>query len=197
MKPRLLLALALAVLVEPFTAGAPAGSTSTSPWQNFDLRDLEGHTLPLPGRWLVVVFLGQECPVSNQALPTLNALAAEFAQQGVTIVGAFVDGTADLPSLRQHVADYRIAFPVVDDRAQRFAHRAGARLTPEAVVYNAAGVKVYSGRVDDRVGTLGAARPAAAHQDLRDVLLALTSGQPGPFPEKLGDGCALPERVGS
>jgi len=55
---------------------------------------------------------------------------------------------------------------------------------------------LYRGRIDDRVGDLGFARPAAAHDDLRDVLEAIAAGKAGPFPGKQGFGCFIPERAG-
>jgi len=133
--------------------------------------------------------------VSNASIPVLNHLAAEFGPQGFTFVGAYVDPTADLAALRSHAADYSLALIAADDRAHRLARLAGATYTPEAVVFTAAGARVYDGRIDDRVGSLGASRPAATHQDLRDVLLALAAGRPGPFKGVTGYGCAIPEAV--
>jgi hypothetical protein len=133
--------------------------------------------------------------VSNASIPVLNSLAAEFSPRGFAFVGAYVDPTADLEALRSHVADYAIGFPTADDREHRLVRAAGATYTPEVAVFSAAGARLYGGRIDDRVGAFGAARPAAAHQELRQVLAALASGSPGPFKGNLGFGCAIPEAV--
>jgi hypothetical protein len=171
-------------------AGAPA-----SWWRQLGVRDLAGAPLNPAGRWFVVIFLGQECPVSNASIPVLNKLAADFSPRGFAFVGAYVDPTADLGALRTHAADYSVGFPTADDREHRLAGAAGATYTPEVAVFSAAGAKLYAGRIDDRVGDFGAARPAAAHEELRDVLAALASGSPGPFRGKPGYGCAIPEAV--
>jgi len=172
------------------------GGPSPAAWlSSLGLRDLKGAPVECRGRWLVVVFLGPDCPVSNASIPVLNHLAAEFGPQGFTFVGAYVDPTADLAALRTHAADYSLGFTAADDRAHHLAGLAGATYTPEAVVFTAAGGRVYDGRIDDRVGSRGAARPAATHQDLRDVLLALAAGQSGPFKGVTGYGCAIPEAV--
>jgi hypothetical protein len=142
-----------------------------------------------------VVFLGQECPMSNASIPVLNRLAAEFSPRGFAFIGAYVDPTADLGTLRGHAADYAIGFPTADDREHRLAGMAGATYTPEVAVFSAGGAKLYGGRIDDRVGDLGAARPSAARQELRDVLAALASGSAGPFKGKAGYGCAIPQAV--
>lgn len=175
-------------------ADTPAGGPS-SWWRQLNVLDLAGAPLNPPARWFVVVFLGQECPVSNTSIPALNWLAAEFSPRGFVFVGAYVDPTADLAALRAHASDYAIGFPTADDRAHRLVRAAGATYTPEVAVFSAAGAKLYGGRIDDRVGDFGAARPAAAHEDLREVLAALASGSPGPFKGKAGFGCSIPEAV--
>lgn len=185
---------ALGLLAGLLTAGLGA-ETPAGWWRQLSLCDLQGAPLNPAGRWFVVVFLGQECPVANASVPVLNRLAAEFSPRGFVFVGAYVDPTADLGALRSHAAAYALGFATADDRAQRLARLAGATYTPEVVVFSARGEKLYAGRIDDRVGDLGAARPAAAHEELREVLRALAAGRPGPFEGKPGYGCALPEVV--
>jgi thiol-disulfide isomerase/thioredoxin len=157
-----------------------------------DLRDVAGQPAPAEGRWIVVVFISPECPLANADMPVFNALAREFAPKGFQIVGAYSDPYADLAALRQHTRDFAIAFPTIDDRGQRLMRRAGAGYTPEAVVFSGDGRMLYRGRIDDRVTDFGGGRPSAVHHDLRDVLIQLASGKPGPFPEVPGFGCALP-----
>jgi hypothetical protein len=125
----------------------------------------------------------------------LNALSTEFSLRGFAFVGAYVDPTADLEALRAHARDYAIGFPTADDRGHRLARAAGASYTPEVAVFSADGARLYLGRIDDRVGESGAARPAATHQELRDVLVALAAGATGPFRGVAGYGCAIPEEV--
>ncbi len=191
---RLLALLALLTAAVPAARAAPSVAASAW-WGGLGIHDLAGGVLRPTGRWLVVVFISQDCPVSNASVPVLNALAAEFGPRGFTFVGAYVDPTADLPALRAHAADYGLGFAGADDRGHRLAQAAGATYTPEVAVFTAAGGLLYRGRIDDRVGSLGATRPAATHQDLRDVLAALARGAPGPFKGVTGYGCAIPEAV--
>ncbi len=190
------LAALLGLLPPPaLDAANSAADGAASWWRQLHVCDLRGAPLNPAARWFVVVFLGQECPVSNVSIPVLNRLAAEFAPRGFAFVGAYVDPTADLGTLRAHATDYAVGFPTADDRGHRLVQAAGATYTPEVAVFSAGGAKLYDGRIDDRVGESGAARPAAAHQELRDVLVALASGSPGPFRGIAGYGCAIPEAV--
>jgi hypothetical protein len=187
---------ALLGLLSPLLGGDASPASGPPPWwRELRVRDLGGAPLNPAGRWLVVVFLGQECPVSNGYIPALNKLAAEFSPRGFAFVGAYVDPTADLAALRAHASDYAVGFATADDRGHRLARFAGASYTPEVAVFSAAGAKVYGGRIDDRVGEFGAARPAATRQELREVLASLASGSPGPFKGRPGYGCAIPEAV--
>jgi hypothetical protein len=189
-------AVLLVVLAQARGAeGPPVGAVSPSWWRQLHVLDLRGVPLNPPASWFVVIFMGQECPVSNESIPVLNKLSAEFSPRGFVFVGAFVDPTADLATLRAHVSDYSVAFPCADDRSHRLVKIAGAVYTPQVAVFSARGVMLYKGRVDDRVGSFGAARPAAAHQDLRDALAAIAAGATGPIEGGLGFGCAIPEAL--
>ena len=175
-------------------AGKGPGGDASAWWRDLGVRDLRGAPLNPRARWYVVVFLGQECPVSNASVPVLNKLAAEFAPSGIVFIGAYVDPTADIESLRTHASDYLISFPTADDRDHRLVRVAGATYTPEVAVFSSHGAKLYLGRIDNRVGENGAVRPAAAaHQELHEVLAAIAAGSQGPFPGKPGYGCSIPE----
>ena len=174
-------------------AGTPAPAPAW--WQQLDVRGLDNEPLVPVGRWVVLVFISPECPLANASVPLLNALAQEFAPRGFYFVGIYADPNISPVTLRQHARDYALAFATADDRAHRLVRATGAVYTPEVFVFTREGKPLYHGRIDDRVEDFGAARPAAVHQDLRDVLTALIAGQPGPFAERHGFGCAIPEAV--
>jgi thiol-disulfide isomerase/thioredoxin len=176
--------------------GASFAGDAPQWWRNLAVKDLNGADLKPASQRIVVVFISSECPVSNSYIPVLNKLAADFAPRGFAFVGAYVDPESDLPAFREHAKSYGIAFATADDRAHRLVHAASAKITPEAAVFSEEGAVLYRGRIDDRVGDLGFARPAAARNDLRDVLEAIAAGKAGPFPSKPGFGCFIPERVG-
>jgi hypothetical protein len=184
------LALSLCALAADAPPGAPGW------WRRLAIRDLNGAPLRPASPRIVVVFLSTECPVSNTYIPVLNRLAADFSPRGFAFVGAYVDPESDLPSLREHARSYAISFATADDRAHRLVRAASAKITPEVAVFSDEGAVLYRGRIDDRVGDLGFARPAATHNDLREVLEAIAAGKPGPFPSRPGFGCFIPERVG-
>lgn len=189
--PYLILALSLGCVAADGPRQAPPW------WRRLSVTALDGTPLIPGARRVVVVFLSEECPVSNSYIPVLNQLASDFSGRGFAFVGAYVDPEAGLPALREHVRSYAISFATADDREHRLVRAASATITPEAAVFSEDGAVLYRGRIDDRVGDLGIARPAAAHNDLRDVLEAISAGKSGPFPAKQGFGCFIPEPVRS
>jgi hypothetical protein len=193
--PRSFRRLLLIASLAGFLTGAGAGEPPSGWWSRLKVRDLQGDPLQLGGRWIVLVFLSPECPVANADIPVLNALAAEFAPHGFSFVGAYADPNLRLPDLRQHAADYHLAFATADDRDQLLVRATGATYTPEVFVFSRDGMLLYRGRIDDRVVDLDTARPTATRQDLREVLAALDAGRPVPFASQHGFGCAIPQTV--
>jgi hypothetical protein len=183
-----------------FSVALLAGLTSTHAadrtwWESLETRNLTGAPLPATGRWIVLIFLSPECPVANASVPTLNALAGEFAGRDFSFVGVYSDPTIDLATLQSSVAEVQLRFPVADDRSQRLARTVAAVYTPEAFVFSRDGKLLYRGRIDDRVTDFGSSRPAATKQDLRNVLRALAAGESGPFATQPGFGCAISSSV--
>jgi len=127
--PRLILALCLACVAADAPVQAPAW------WRRLAVTTLDGTPLIPPARRIVVVFLSQDCPVSNAYVPVLNRLASDFSGRGFAFVGAYVDPEAALPALREHARSYAISFATADDRGHRLAGAASATLTPEAAVF--------------------------------------------------------------
>jgi hypothetical protein len=189
--PRLVLALSLCCVAADVPQGPPKW------WGQLGVRDLDGLPLKPACRHIVVVFLSVECPVSNTYIPVLNRLAADFSRRGFTFVGAYVDPDADLAAFRGHAKSYAVSFSTADDRQHRLVRAASAKITPEVAVFSEEGLILYRGRIDDRVGDLGFSRPAATHNDLRDVLEAMAAGKSGPFPSRPGFGCFISEHVGN
>lgn len=160
-------------------------------WRGLELRDLQGKSVPASGHWLVLVFLDPECPIANGYLPVMNALAREFGERRFRFAGVYTDPGFSPARLQQHAQDYQVQFAAIDDRAQKLARFVGATYASEAVIVSSTGEVIYRGRIDDRVGTDGAAKPAATHHDLREVLSRLEGGERGPFVGVTGFGCSL------
>jgi peroxiredoxin len=142
---------------------------------------------------VVLIFMGTECPVSNGYVPEYNRLQAEFGARGVLFFGFYPDPDVSQAEAEQHVAEYKIGFPVALDPQQALATKVGVRVTPEAVVLRTDGQVVYRGRIDDRYLASGKRRNEASQRELADAIRAVLEGKSPQVSETKAFGCPLPK----
>lgn len=121
----------------------------------------------------VLVFLATECPISNEALPSLNRMAAAYARQQVPFFGVLSDHTLRRSDAVRHRDEFRINFPVLYDPAGDLARQLHATHTPQAVVLDTDCRVVYSGAIDDRYTDLTHRRQEARHHYVADAIRAV------------------------
>jgi thiol-disulfide isomerase/thioredoxin len=111
---------------------APARAESASPrrWV-----DVDGQPLALFGedaKPSVVVFLGTECPISNQYVPVLNELAAKHHDGGVRFFGIVSDSSLSRRAVAAYRDEAKLTFPVIFDASGALAESLKPKRTPEA-----------------------------------------------------------------
>jgi thiol-disulfide isomerase/thioredoxin len=182
---QMLLALALIVL----TPAAPASPA---------LRDIDGgvhRPFAAADHPSVLLFVTSDCPISNAYAPELQRICAASAGRGVRCLLLYEDDRLTAAAVRTHLEAYRsagVAAAIDSDRA--IARRAGASVTPEAVVVDRAGGIRYRGRVDNLYVDLGRRRHAASVHDLRDAIDAVLSDRPVATPRTAAFGCYISPR---
>ncbi|MCE9603700.1 MAG: redoxin domain-containing protein [Planctomycetia bacterium] len=141
-------------------------------------------------RWLVVVFLGVECPLSKLYAERLNELAAEFEPRGARFLAVDSNPQDSPADLRAFVRTHSLRIPLVKDSAQRVADRFGAVRNPEVIVVDSPGAVRYRGRIDDQY-QVGVHRGAAMSGELRSALEELVAGRSVSVPETKSVGCLI------
>ena len=147
----------------------------------------------------VLFFVASDCPISNGYAPEVQRLCGEYRRKGVRCSLVYEDVAIDADSMRKHLDEYGyngMAAAIDGDRS--LARRAGASVTPEAVVIDAKGEIRYRGRIDNRYADLGKRRRVVTVHDLRDALDAVLAGTPVAQPETTALGChitALPKHT--
>jgi hypothetical protein len=193
------LCLSIAIQASSIAYGSTAEpeplATDFAWWNELAIPDLNGVRIPIAEGWIVLVFLDPDCPIANAYIPVLNSLSAQFSARRVRLVGVYTDPAFELDRLRSHGRDFSIRFPVVQDRNSRLVRLAGASYSSEVAVLDGRGKAMYRGRIDNRVAEDGRVRPKATEDNLRNVLERLGAGESGPFPDREGFGCFLPERT--
>jgi peroxiredoxin len=161
-----------------------------------ELQDVEGKSRNFKefqdSKLIVFLFIGTECPVSNGYCPEFRRIAAEFAEQGVIVLGVHAEPTVSSETARQHAKDYELKFPILMDPQQELAQSLGITVVPEAAVVLPSGKVIYRGRIDDRYAAGGKRRDEPRSQELRT---AIKDGLEGRTPEvgmTKAFGCKLP-----
>jgi peroxiredoxin len=157
------------------------------------IKDISGiaHHPLAPGTKVasVLIFYVQDCPICNSYAPEINRIVETFTNFAFYIVQ--VDPDLELEAAKQHARQYALSPPVLLDHGHELVRRAGATVTPEAVVIGKDGGIVYRGRIDDLYIEPGKKRSSATSRDLRDVLEAIQAGHRVKQKETKAVGCLI------
>lgn len=175
----LLLASALSGAGISIGARAPDQNLTAVDGSVHSLRSLEQAPVTL------LIFLSAECPVSNEYVGRMNAIVRDYAGRA-TVLGVNSNRNETTEQVRQHAADYRLAFPVYKDPDNVLADALGISVTPQAVVFDAEQKLRYRGRIDDSQKS-----PRVTRSDVRLALDAILAGKPVSTPETKAFGCTI------
>jgi len=159
------------------------------------VRDIDGTVRDLfrpQDKANVLVFVSSDCPVSNGYAPEIQRICADAGPKGARCTLVYEDVSIEAAAVRAHRTEYRYRdVPAVIDGDRAIAKRAGATVTPQAVVINAAGSVLYRGRIDNQYAALGKPRRVVTSHDLRDAIDAVLSGKPVSHAETEAIGCFI------
>ena len=133
---------------------------------------------PLAGtNCTVLIFVRTDCPIANKYAPEIGRIAKEFTQRGVSFYLVYAEDGVSAAKAEEHRKSYQIDMPFVIEGVPALVARAGATVTPEAVVFNSGREVVYRGRINDQFAGFGQQRIKATSHDLRDALAAVLDGK--------------------
>ena len=140
----------------------------------------------------VFLFASVDCPISNRYAPEVIRLHERFAERGVRFSLVYADPSQNAAMIKTHLQEYGYPLSAFRDPQQRFAQKVGARVTPEAVVFDDERRLVYRGRIDDRYVDFGQRRREPTQRDLNDLLERLVADERLTLTETRAVGCYLP-----
>jgi peroxiredoxin len=141
---------------------------------------------------VVLIFISVECPICARYAPEIQRLQREFGPRGLAFWLVQPDGTETVPATREYIKEYGYSFGLIRDPDQFLVRKAGARITPEAAIFQPNGTLYYRGRIDNRFADYGLARPEATEHDLRSALENLLAGKPITTSTNRAVGCFIP-----
>ncbi len=162
----------------------------------FELPGVDGNSYSLAGisagkKATVVVFMCNHCPYVLAWLDRLNAIAKDYAGEGVVFAGINANDPGKYPADSfegmQNLAEEReLPFPYLHDETQEVATAYGAERTPEVFVFDAGLRLRYHGAPDDNYEEAEAKVPY-----LRYALDAVLAGQEPAVAETPAVGCTI------
>ncbi|MHB8520558.1 MAG: redoxin domain-containing protein [Limisphaerales bacterium] len=158
--------------------------------------DLAGHRVnpfQKPGKGIVLVFIANDCPISNRYAPEIRRLYEKFHHQGLTFWLVHPDPDESVAAIRKHAEEYRYPMEVLRDPRHFLVRCARVHVTPEAAVFLPDARLVYHGRIDNLYADFGKNRPEATQHDLAAALTAVLSGAPVPQAGAPAVGCYIPD----
>jgi peroxiredoxin len=134
----------------------------------------------------VLIFVSTQCPVSNGYNERMTALAQDYLGKGVVFVGLNANREETPDEIADHAKKHGLPFPVLKDVHNVQADAFGAKVTPEAYLYDADGKLRYHGRIDDdRAGS------NVQSKDLKNAIEAVLSGKEVAVSETKAFGCTI------
>jgi thiol-disulfide isomerase/thioredoxin len=156
--------------------------------------DLDGKPVnPLnsnAGRPVVLVFVGEDCPVSRRYAPTIQQISEEY-QKIAQFYLIFPDNSESPSDIRKYLSEFHYSIPGLRDPEHALVQKARVQVTPEAAMFDGKGVLVYHGRIDNLYESFGHARSVPTTHELEDAIQATLTGRAPSKKAVPGVGCYI------
>jgi AhpC/TSA family len=167
------------------------------PSADLAMKNVDGRMLAIKdvrgAKGTLVIFSCNHCPSVRAWEARLVALGNDAVTRGVGVIAINSNDSKAIPEdgfeqMKDRASAKGYAFPyVVDAEASRLARAFGATHTPEAFLFDAKGILVYHGAVDDNAGDAS----KVSRHFLRDAINAVVSGTRPEVTESKAIGCSI------
>lgn len=161
---------------------------------DFELQDYRGNHHKLSdwseAKFIVLAFLGTECPLVRQYADRLNELDTKLKNKGVRVVGINANQQDGPTRVAQFAQVHKIEFLILRDVGNVLADRLKAQRTPEVFLLDQERVIRYHGRIDDQY-SVGVQRARPTREDLAQALEDLLAGRAVQTPKTEPVGCLI------
>ncbi len=160
--------------------------------RNITLADSEGKSEKLairPGKPVVFIILGVDCPISQKYIPGVEELRVKFLDK--------VDWIAIFPKYfsAEEVAlfkkEYGLKIKSYIDQDMQLIKRLNAHVTPEVFLVDTDLIIKYSGAIDDWFYDLGRYRAKVTNQYLKNAIDSLIGGKEIEMSSATAIGCPI------
>lgn len=143
-----------------------------------DSESTETHIDPSANTLSVIYFLSPECPLCINYTLAMRNLELDFASDSIAFYGIYSKEWFTPAEVDSFALKYDLGFKMLFDEGNQLAHALNATVTPEVVVLNRDGDKIYSGKIDNWVNDLGKKKLEVSEHYLENALIAWRNGEP-------------------
>ena len=138
----------------------------------------------------VIVFLGAECPISQQYTKTINDLHQKFGNDTLSFLAIFPENLTKKEESNFR-STYSIRFKSLIDEDLSLVNKLSATITPEVFIVDEDWNILYQGAIDNWYVKLGENRPIITEHYLNDNLKALIHHKQLPYSNTKPVGCLI------
>lgn len=136
--------------------------------KEFSIADVKGE------KGTLVIFSCNHCPFAKAWEGRIAALGNEYRKKGIGVIQINSNNPAvagdTYESMQERAKARGLEFPYVVDATSDVARAFGAKVTPEAYLFDAAGKLVYHGAVDDNHASPENVKQPYLQEALKDLL---------------------------
>ena len=188
-KPLLLLSLFLTSLFTGSAIKAQGHALSVPKLTSIKLVNTSGKSQQINlNNAIIIVFLSPECPLCKNYLPGLVNL--QKANKNISFYGVVPGKSYSLKEIGQLAEEYKINFPLLNDRDKILSKFLKATTTPQVFLVNKLGGITYSGLIDNWAVSLGQQRVVVTEKYLEQAIKDLVNNK-NTFKETQPVGCLI------
>jgi peroxiredoxin len=143
----------------------------------------------------LVIFTCNHCPYAVAYQKRIIDLTAKYKPQGIGVVAISSNDAKAYPDdsfakMKERADSMKYNFPYLYDESQSVALQYGPKVTPHIFLFDAKGMLVYRGRIDD-----SAKENEVKKRELTDAMDALIAGRGIPTATTTAFGCSIKWRA--
>ncbi len=139
---------------------------------------------------LLFIYLSPDCPLSKNYTLTLNKLFQQYGGQ-VEFYGCIGSSSYKEEEIKSFISTYKMLFPFVIDENKKLTRYVAATVTPEVILVNKEGKRIYTGAIDDWAQGWGQQKLIVSKHYLQDAIDASLSNKEIPVKKTTAYGCLI------
>jgi thioredoxin-related protein len=152
--------------------------------------EVENHLQP-GNKAVVLAFWSAECPLCMNYTKEIQEFRDSFSGQGIDFLMVYPGEDFSDEVIRNYLDSFEMDFDYIRDTSYLLTHEMTATVTPQVVVLDSNWNKLYSGKIDNWIVSLGKKRQIVTEYYLKDALEAIGKNEKPKIDETKPVGCLI------